>query len=221
MATSGTTTFDLDLMELLDEAYEQAGRVFRSGHDYESARRSLNLVFQEWANKGVNLWTLDQGSISLVAGQATYSLPANTVDLLDIFLTVDDRDYQLTRIGHSSYASINDKTKQARPQQVFVERHKAPHLTLWPIPEKAYTLKYWRLRRIQDAGQAQNTLDLPTRFLPALAAALAVQLARKNPQIDVQRLTILSEIAERAMREAQGEDRDRSSFYLRVSRRRI
>lgn len=222
MTTSGTALFDLDVVEALEEAYEQAGRPFRSGYDFESARRSLNLVFQEWANIGINLWTLDEGTISLVAGTAEYVLPADTVDIMDAFLRIDaETDHRLTRIGFGTYSAITKKSQQSRPQQFFVERLKTPRLTLWPVPEKAYTLHYWRLRRIQDAGAAHNTLDMPTRFLPALVSSLAVKLAVKNPTMNAERLQVLEAIAAKALDDALGEDRDRSSFYLRVRRRRV
>jgi hypothetical protein len=220
MTTSGTASFNMDMLQVLEEAFERAGRSFRSGYDYESARVSLNLLFTDWANAGINLWTLADGTVPVVADTSTYTLPADTVDVLDVSISIGATDYLLTRIGFRSWSDITLKATKGRPTQVFVERLRdGPTVRLWPVPDKAYTLKYWRLRRIQDAGTALNNPDVPFRFLPALTAGLALRIARKNPQLDVQRIGDIEREYMQTLSAAQGEDRERASFWLRPPRR--
>ena len=161
MTTSGTTTFNLDLTELVEEAFERCGGELRTGYDLKTARRSLNLLFADWANRGVNMWTFEQGSIVLVPGQATYNLPASTVDLLEHVIRTGagsastQADLTITRISVSTYATIPNKLQQARPIQVWIERKTSiPTITVWPVPDdtQTYTFVYWRLKRIDDAG---------------------------------------------------------------------
>ena len=129
MATSGTTTFNLDLVELVEEAFERAGRELRSGYDLKTARRSLNIMFADWANRGINLWTIDSGTINLVSGTATYDLPDDTVDLLEHVIrtgagnAATQADLTITRISVSTYATLPNKIQQARPIQVWIQRY--------------------------------------------------------------------------------------------------
>lgn len=218
MTTSGTTAFNLDVMALIEHAYTKAGRTFRSGYDFESARRALDLLLIEWANQGVNLWTVQNTVRPLTIGVGSYALPADTVDVLDVALVDNSRDFLLERIGQNAYAGISDKLLRGRPQQFYVERTATPTLRIWPTPQKVYSLTYWRMRRIQDAGSALNTIDAPARFLPALTAGLALALARLSPQLDQARIAVLSEEARQSLMLAQMEDRERGSFYLRPSR---
>ncbi len=190
MATSGTTAFTLDLTECVEEAFERCGAELRTGYDLKTARRSLNLLFADWANKGINLWTVEQGSITLVPGTATYNLPADTVDLLEHVIRTGagvastQADLNITRISVSTYATIPNKLTQARPIQVYINRQSpTPTITVWPVPDTSttYTFVYWRLRRIQDAGTGVNTMDVPFRFLPCMVAGLAYYLSMKLP----------------------------------------
>lgn len=190
MTTSGTTAFNLDLAELVEEAFERCGSEMRSGYDLRTARRSLNLLFAAWANQGINLWTVAQGTIPLVAGTATYNLPADTVDLLEHVVrtgagsTPTQTDLAITRISVSTYSTIPNKLMQARPIQVYVNRQApTPTITVWPIPDRndTYQFVYWYLRRIQDAGDGANTMDIPFRFLPPLVSGLAYYLSMKVP----------------------------------------
>jgi len=193
MATSGTATFNLDLNEVVEEAFERAGSELRTGYDLRTARRSLNLLFADWANRGVNMWTFEQGTIPLAQGTATYPLPADTVDLLEHVIRTqpgqqaNQADLTITRISVSTYATIPNKLIQARPIQVWIQRLETPQITVWPVPDQGttqnpyYTFVYWRLRRIQDAGSGTNTMDVPFRFLPCLVAGLAYYLALKIP----------------------------------------
>ena len=218
MTTSGTTTFAVDVITALEEAFERAGRTFRTGYDYESAVRSMNLMFNEWANRGINLWTVDQINITTVATVASYNLPLDTVDVVSAVINVEDNDYQIERMPFGEYANIVDKVKPGRPNRYWVERLTgASVIKLHPVPNQAFVLKLWRLRRIQDAGSAANTLDTPFRFNEALIAGVALRVAEKNPNLDTTRLQLLKERYTEAMNLAQGEDRDRSSFYLRPS----
>jgi hypothetical protein len=228
VATSGTATFNLDLVELIEEAFERAGAEMRSGYDMRTARRSLNLLFADWANRGLNMWTFEQGSQVLTAGVATYNLPADTVDLLEHQLRTGagsqytQADLTLSRISVSTYASIPNKLSQARPIQIFIERLTAqPRFTVWPVPDdvQTYTVVYWRLRRIQDAGDGTNTMDIPFRFLPALVAGLAYYLALKLPE-GAERLETLKAQYDEAWILAIDEDREKASvrFVPRVWR---
>jgi hypothetical protein len=221
LTTSGTATFNVDVITALEEAFERGGRPFRSGYDYESAIRSMNLMFVEWANMGLNMWTLESLTVPTVIGVSTYTLAEDTVDIVSLVIGVDDSDYRIERSTFDEYAAYVNKTKTGRPTQYFVERRTAaPRVTVWPVPDKVYSLKIWRMRRIQDAGTAANTLDVPFRFLQALIAGVALAVAKKNPTPDMQRIQMLTQDYQDSLRLAQGEDRDRSSFYLRVRNRR-
>ena len=220
MTTSGTTTFNMDLAEIVEEAFERAGSELRTGYDLRTARRSLNLMFADWANRGVNMWTFEQGSIPLVPGTATYDLPADTVDLLEHVIRTGagnsstQADLTITRISVSTYATIPNKLQQARPIQVWIERlQPAPRITVWPIPDNSqpYTFVYWRLRRIDDAGNGVNTMDVPFRFLPCMVAGLAYYLAMKVPS-GAERLGVLKAQYDEAWQLASDEDREKAAI---------
>lgn len=218
MATSGTTAFNLDLTEVVEEAFERAGAEMRSGYDLRTARRSLNLLFADWANRGVNMWTIEQGSVPLVAGTATYNMPVDTVDLLDHVIrtgagnVATQADLTITRISMPTYSSIPNKLATGRPIQIYVERLLTPRVTVWPVPDASqdYTLVYWRLRRIQDAGNGVNTMDMPFRFLPAMIAGLAYYLALKVPE-GMSRLDVLKGQYDEAWELAATEDREKAA----------
>jgi len=217
MATSGTATFNLDLSELVEEAFERAGTELRTGYDLRTARRSLNLMFADWANRGLNMWTFEQGSIPLVQGTATYNLPSETVDLIEHVVRTgsgsNQSDLTITRISVSTYATIPNKTTQARPIQILVNRAQAtPSVTIWPVPDISdyYTLVYWRLRRIEDAGSGVNTMDVPFRFIPAMVAGLAYYLALKIPEA-APRLQMLKAQYDEAWTLAEQEDREKAA----------
>ena len=219
MPTSGTTTFNLDLSEIVEEAFERCGAELRTGYDLRTARRSLNLLFADWANRGVNLWAIDSGTIPLVAGTATYNLPQDTVDLLEHVIrtgagnVATQVDLTLTRISVSTYASIPNKLQSARPIQIYINRQSpTPTVTVWPVPDSStpYTLVYWRLRRIQDAGDGSNTMDVPFRFITCMVAGLAYYLALKIPDA-MARLQVLKQQYDEAWMLASEEDRDRAA----------
>jgi hypothetical protein len=219
MATSGTTAFNLDLSEIVEESFERCGAELRTGYDLKTARRSMNLMFADWANRGVNLWTVEQGSIALVQGTATYNLPDYTVDLLEHVIRTGagnvstQADLTITRISVSTYSTIPNKLTQARPIQVYINRQEdIPTVTLWPIPDgsQSYSFVYWRLRRIQDAGNGVNTMDVPFRFLPCLVAGLAYYLSLKIPGA-IERMQVLKAQYDEAWELASAEDRDKAA----------
>jgi len=218
MATSGTSSFNLDLTEIVEEAFERVGSELRTGYDLKTARRSLNLMFADWANRGINMWTFEQGSIPLVAGTATYNLPTDTVDLLEHVIRTGagsastQADLTITRISVSTYATIPNKLQQARPIQVWIERLDTPRITVWPVPDNSqpYTFVYWRMRRIQDAGNGVNTMDMPFRFIPCMVAGLSYYLALKVPG-GAERLPILKQQYDEAWELASTEDREKAA----------
>jgi hypothetical protein len=299
MTTIGTESFNLDLNNLVEEAFERAGSELRSGYNMRTARRSLNLLTIEWANRGVNLWTIEEGQIPLVQGQVTYPLPNDTIDLIEHVVRTSNgvqstqTDINITRISVSTYATIPNKITQGRPIQVWVDRKSgstartgitlaaniaatdttitlsstvglpatgyitigaetinytnyasnqlqnclrgqngttaAPHIAgaaitvpdlpninVWPAPDQGtasspvYTFVYWRLRRIQDAGNGLNTQDIPFRLLPCMVAGLAYYIAMKIPE-GLARLEMLKASYEEQWMLASGEDREKAS----------
>ena len=224
MATTGTTPFNLDLSEAIEESWERAtGMEPRSGWDFRTARRSLNLLLAEWANRGFNMWAVEQGTIAMVEDDATYDLPDDTVDLLEHVIRTGSgttqSDLVINRIGVSTYANIPNKTTTGRPVQLYIDRQLTPTVTVWPVPDASstYTLVYWRLRRLEDAGHGVNTQDIPFRFLPALVAGLAFYIAQKVPE-GQPRLEFLKQEYEEAWLMASTEDREKATlvFYPKV-----
>lgn len=218
MATSGTTSFDMDFPEIAEEAWERAGREMRSGYDLRTARRSMNLLTIEWANRGVNMWTIDEKSVDLVKGTQSYTLPADTVDVIEQTIRTNEgvqatqNDLAVTRVSVSTYSSLPNKLTQGRPSQIFIERGTAaPKLYVWPVPDKnTYKLNYWRLRRIEDAGQGSCTADMPFRFLPCLVAGLAYYIAMKTPELS-DRVVMLKQMYDEQFEMASSEDRSKVS----------
>jgi hypothetical protein len=229
VTTSGTQSFNLDLNNLIEEAFERCGAELRTGYDMRTARRSLNLLTIEWANRGINLWTIEQGSIPLVQGQITYDLPVDTIDLLDSVVRtqtgVEQTDINISRISVSTYATIPNKNAQGRPIQVWIDRQSGatepttginyPTINVWPAPDQDnfYTYVYWRLRRIQDAGNGTTTQDIPFRMLPCLVAGLAYYLSMKIPDA-LPRLEMLKMSYEEQWLLASNEDREKASLRL-------
>lgn len=222
MTTSGTTIWNPDIAEMAEEAYERAGLELRSGYDLRTARRSLNFLLTEWANKGLNLWTVNSGTITLVAGQKTYTstdgLPDDAVDYIEHVCRTTSAgiatDISLNRISVSTYANIPTKDQQGRPYQIYVNRATTnPSITLWPVPDSSatYTLAYWYLKRIDDAtNPASQTMEIPFRFYNALVAGLAYHIALKRPEA-AERVSMLKDLYDEAFQLAADEDRDRSS----------
>ena len=228
MTTTGTTAFNLSVLDLIEEAYERCGVEVRSGYDLRTARRSLNLLSIEWSNKGINLWTVEQGSIPLTQGTISYTLPVDTIDLLDHVVRTgtgaNQTDINISRISVDTYSTIPNKNAQGRPIQVWINRQSGattptgvanPTINVWPSPEQSnfYTFVYWRLRRIQDAGNGDNTQDIPFRFLPCMVAGLAYHLSMKIPEA-LPRAQMLKGVYEELWQQAADEDREKASLRI-------
>jgi len=231
--TTSTTNFNPTLNDLLEEAFERCGLELRSGYDFRTARRSLNFLLTEWANRGINLWTVDQGQISLVQGQATYDLPNDTVDLLEHVIRTNPGsvpnqiDININRISVSTYSTIPNKLTQGRPIQVWINRRsgqttdllgatpQVPQINVWPTPDQGtnqtpyYYFVYWRLRRMVDAGNGVNAEDIPFRFQNALVAGLAYMLSMKLPNA-AGRVPMLKQQYDEAWELAASEDREKA-----------
>ena len=230
MTTTGTALFNLDFTEIAEEAFERAGSELRSGYDLKTARRSLNLLLIEWGNKGINLWTVEEGSILLNTGVATYNLPIDTVDLLDHVIRTgsgqNQSDITISRISGSTYSTIPNKNALGKPIQVWINRQSGattptgvayPTINVWPTPQapdEQYTFVYWRLRRMQDAGNGVNTQDIPYLFLPALVAGLAYYLSMKLPGVDMQRAQALKAVYDEQFQLAADENREKAPVRM-------
>jgi hypothetical protein len=233
--TTSTTDFNPTLNDIIEEAFERCGHELRSGYDFRTARRSLNLLITEWANRGINLWTIEQGSINLVQGQVTYDLPIDTVDLLEHVIrtnsgqVANQTDLTITRISVSTYATIPNKLTQGRPIQVWINRQSGqttnlpgatpdfPQINVWPAPDQGpqgnpyYVFYYWRLKRIYDAGNGVNVPGIPFRFQNCLVAGLAYMLGMKLPNVSLDRITLLKAQYDEAWDLAAGEDREKAA----------
>ena len=226
MATSGTTSFNPDFTEIAEEAFERAGRQMRSGYDLRTARRSMNLMTIEWQNRGINMWTIDEGAINLEEDVSEYNLPADTIDLMEQIIRTGSgnvstqADLTISRISFPTYSSIPNKLTKGRPIQVWVQRLRDnPTITVWPVPDKGttgspeYIFRYWRMRRIEDAGSGIQTPDMNFRFLPALMAGLAYNIAMKMPELEA-RLPMLKEVYDEEFNLAAAEDREKATIRL-------
>ena len=187
MATSGTKTFELDVAEYIEEAFERCGVEVRTGYDLRSARRSLNLLLAEWSNRGLNQWTIAQESVTVTSAASTYPLSASTIDIISAVVrdptftnTINQVDLSIERISRDYYLNIPNKLTQGRPVQYFLNRQITPILTIWPTPNQTYTVVIDKLVRMDDAAAGVNTLEIPFRFYPCLAAGLAYYLAMKK-----------------------------------------
>lgn len=217
MTTSGTSNFNLEFDDIIVESYERCGIEVRDGYDMKTALRSINLLFAEWANRGLNLWTIEQRQIALNTGQYEYELPADTVDALSAVIrtnagTANQQDITIDRIGYAEYLHIPNKATQSRPAQYFVQRTVPAKLFLYPAPDatQQYVFRYYVIRRIQDAGTFTNTADISFRFLPALIAGTAYYLSVKKAPDRVQ---LLKAMYDEEFAHAAAEDRERSSYF--------
>ena len=219
MATSGTTTFDLDIDDIIQEAYERCGARTNSGYDLKSARRSLNILFSEWGNRGVHLWKVALQEQLLTSGTATYTAPSNANDILEAYVstttgtTSSTNDVSLTKISRSEYAALPNKGSTGQPSQYYVDRQTVPTITLYQTPDAStFTyLKYYYLKRIEDAGAYSNQSDVVFRFIPCMVAGLAYYISMKvNPQLTNQNKLIYEDELNRALQE----DGQRTSVYI-------
>ena len=216
MTTSGSTDFELAVDDYIEEAFERCGLEIRTGYDLRTAKRSLNLLFADWANRGLNRWTITQTSITLSQGTTEYTLAADTIDILSAVIrenagSSNQLDVTVNRIGRDTYLNLSSKLSQGKPTQYYVDRQITPKFRVFPTPNATYTLVVDRLTRIEDADSATDTVDVPFRFYPCLAAGLAYYLAiKKAPD----RIQILKAIYDEEFDRAATEDRDRTSLKL-------
>ena len=226
MATSNSKDFELDVAEYIEEAFERCGLELLTGYDLESARRSLNLLLAEWANRGLNQWTVKQNAIPMVQGTASYNLdstnPTSVIDVLDCFVreTVSGTttDLPLNRMSRAEYANLATKSTTGKPNQFVMDKQITPTITIWPVPDKSstYTVYVNVLTRMDDADTAADTMQIPFRFYPCLAAGLAYYMALKRAPEKVQ---LLKALYEEEFQRAMSQDEERASFrvspYLR------
>ena len=212
MAVSNSTDFELDVVEYIEEAFERCGLEVRTGYDLKTARRSLNLMLAEWANRGLNQWTIKQRTLSLVKSDGEYDLGTDIIDVLSVVVRRDNTDFSVERISRDTYLSIPNKTTEGRTYQFFLDRQITPNLKIWPVPENSTDVIYYdALTRVDDADTQVNTLDVPFRFYPCLAAGLAYYIAMKKAP---ERIQLLKAAYEEEFQRAMTEDRDRASFNV-------
>ena len=217
MSTSGTRSFNVDVSEIIEEAFERCGLEVRTGYDATTARRSLNIMVAEWANRGLNLWTVTEGTMTLTQGVADYTLSADVIDLLDVVLRRNGTDYELGRISRGEYLTLPNKTTQGRPSQFFFDRTITPTIKLWANPENSTDeLVYYYSRRIEDAGAFVNNMQVPFRFYPCMVAGLAYYMAMKRAP---ERVAMLKAVYEEEFTRAAEEDEDRVPLKLQPSAR--
>ena len=221
MTTSGTTTFDLQIDDIIEEAYERCGMRTNSGNDIRSARRSLNLLFAEWGNRGIHLWKVQLNEQALTAGTATYSTPTDVNDVLEAYISTtasagdnsSTNDISLTKIDRSAYAALPNKLATGQPSQYYVNRQTTPTISLYLAPDALTytTLKYYTINRLEDAGAFTNTADIAYRFLPCMCAGLAYYLSQKKAP---DRIQVLKQLYEDELLRALNEDGSRTSVYI-------
>ena len=221
MATSGTTSFNLSIEEIIDEAYNRCGVRPNSGNDLKKARRNLNLLFSEWGNRGVHLWKIELDEVALVAGQAEYTVASDVSDVLEAYIsttgggndTASTQDVSLTKVDRSAYAALPNKLATGQPSQYYVQRLTTPKIYLYQAPDAStYTyLKYYVVKRIEDAGAYSNNPDIVYRFQPCMVAGLAYNLSFQYAPDRVQMLKLTYEDE---MKRALDEDGQRTSLYI-------
>jgi hypothetical protein len=215
MTTSGSRDFNLDVAEAIEEAYERIGLEMRTGYDAKTARRSMNLMFAEWANRGLNLWTVTEDTLTVTQGVSEYTLGTDVVDILDMALRRDGVDLEMERISRSDYLDFPSKTDQGRPSQFYFDRQIAPVINLWQTPENSTDqLVYYYVRRIEDVDTLTNTTGIPFRFYPCMVAGLAYYLAVKRAP---ERVQMMKTIYEEEFQRAANEDEGRVPLMLRPS----
>ena len=220
MATSGTTTFNLDIGDILEEAYDLCGMEIRSGYQYRGAKRALNLVFLEWQNKGTNLWSIEQNTQAITAGTNSYALPSSALDVVDAFIRTDSGDIskqfdqRLNRISRTEYNHQATKLNQSKPTQFYIDKGASTsNIVLWSTPDstETYTLVYDYIQRIEDAGEpTSNNADVPARYLPCLTYALAYNIACKNPEA-LNRIPMIKQRYDELWDDVSDADREKAS----------
>jgi hypothetical protein len=221
MALSGSKNFELDVAEYVEEAFERCGVELRTGYDLKTARRSLNLMLAEWANRGLNQWTITEKTVAMVKDTSTYNIDSTNatapIDVLDVFIretiNSENTDLPMTRLSRAEYSHITNKSSTGKPNQFFVNKQTTPTISVWPAPDKSstYTIYMNVLTRMDDADAGANTLDLPFRFYPCLAAGLAYYISLKKAP---ERTSMLKAVYEEEFERAMSQDEDRGSFKV-------
>ena len=220
MALSGSTDFEPNVAEFIEEAFERCGLELRTGYDLKTARRSINLMLAEWANRGLNQWTIEQTTQTVTEGTSEYNLGTNVIDVLDVVCrrTVNSTqtDISMDRLSRSEYINIPNKTTKARPSQFFIDKQNNPVLKVWPAPENSTDiLVFNKLVRMDDADKATNTMDMPFSFYPCFAAGLAYYISVKRAP---EKTALLKQLYEEEFDRAMSQDEDRASFRIRPFR---
>jgi len=217
MATSSSTDFEPNVAEFVEEAFERCGLELRTGYDLKTARRSINIMLAEWANRGLNQWTIEQTTQALTKGTSSYSLNSNVIDILDMVIRRTDNstetDISMSRLSRSQYINIPNKTTEARPSQFFFDKLTTPAIKIWPAPENSTDiLVFNKIVRMDDADKGTNTMDMPFRFYPCFAAGLAYYISMKRSP---ERSAVLKQAYEEEFQRAMSQDEDRASFRIR------
>jgi len=222
VTTSGTKAFELDVSDYIEEAFERCGIEVRTGYDFRTAKRSLNLLLAEWANRGLNQWTIQQQQILMTQGVNEYDLMPYDIDVIEAIMrftnnagTTRQSDLWMERISRELYINIPNKLTQGRPVQLYVDRSITPKIYVWPTPNTDYYLIVNKLVRMDDASSGMNTLQMPFRFYPALAAGLAYYISLKKAP---DKTPMLKSFYEEEYARAAAEDRDRAPLRLTPSR---
>ena len=212
MTTSSSTDFNLDVAEYIEEAFERCGLEAKTGYDLQTARRSLNIMLAEWANRGLNQWSIEQRTQALTSNDSEYSLSTDIIDILSVVVKRSGTDFSMTRISRDTFLNLPNKTSTGRPTQYFLDRQITPNLKLYPTPENSTdVIVFDALTRMQDADTQVNTLEIPFRFIPCLTAGLAYYIAMKRAP---DRIQLLKSVYEEEFERAMAEDRDRSAFNV-------
>ena len=221
MATSNSKDFELDVGEYIEEAFERCGLEMRTGYDLKSANRSLNLMLAEWANRGLNQWTIAQKTVAMVKDTTEYTIDSSNgtapIDVLDVFIretiSSETTDLPMTRLSRAEYSHIVNKSSTGKPNQFFVNKQITPTISVWPAPDKSstYTVVMNVLTRMDDSDAGTNTLDLPFRFYPCLAAGLAYYISIKRAP---EKTAMLKSLYEEEFTRALSSDEDRASFRI-------
>ena len=216
MATSGTYSFSMDIDEVIQEAMEMIGGEPTLGEEPRSARRSINLLLQDWQNRGIQLWTINTTAVSVATSVTAYSLDAHNIDVIEAVVNRDNNDLQLERISMEEYLKIPRKGQTGRPTQYAVRRERDnPVVYLWPVPENnTDKVKFETVKYFQDVSRSSQTADISRRFYPCLTAGTAYFMSMKRPGVDMGRIQMLKTEYEERLVRAQEEDKERASLYL-------
>ena len=213
MATSGTVTFRPNVEEIIAEAYERCGlnAETRTGYQAVSARRSLNLLFSEWANRGINYWAVSQNTLTLSDGTTSYALPAGTIDIIDAVIRESSTDQTINRVTIAEYNQIPNKTTEGKPSQYMIDKQYTPTVYFWNVPDKTYTLVYWAVNQLDDISASNEDADVPYRWSDCICAGLASKLSLKFAP---EKFQVLNEMYERSFNFAASSDNDGVSLRV-------